>query len=308
MSESTPSGRSSSRTTVLGVVAAIAVVVPAAWFGVRAWLLDDSAEPIPTDEVVADFREATATTTNSSATDEPTTTPVTPVEVGTSPTSRASVATTLTPTPATTAPPAFQLPRPGVYRYATIGFEEIDAVVDTRHDYPAETTITVTPDGCGVRLRWDALRERREEWRLCVTDRGIEIQPDSVQYHEFFDRGEEEPVECERSVLVAASESGAAVTEQTCFRVDEAWLPLWETVGTETMIVGDSPVEVVHLREQVVDDDDYWEFTTIDWYLGPTGLPVRIVNVKESNSFTFVGAVVYEEEYELDLVSLAPST
>ena len=65
---------------------------------------------------------------------------------------------------------------PGVYRYRTTGEESVDVLGGATHHYPDETTITVTPDGV-VSPRWDALKERRDEWRLCDRPDGIELQP-----------------------------------------------------------------------------------------------------------------------------------
>jgi hypothetical protein len=201
------------------------------------------------------------------------------------------------------------LPAIGVYRYATVGFEQIDALGGTLHEYPAETTITVTPDACGVRLRWDILRERREEWWVCLTDSGVEVQADSVQYHEFYGRGEEESIECEHPVAIVTAEPGTPSTvDQICWRVDETWLPVWEVVGAVDVEVDGAPVEAVHVRQTVVDEDEYWESTEIDWYFAHNGLPVRAVAVKSSKSPTLVGDVVYGEEFEISLVSLEPLT
>jgi hypothetical protein len=57
--------------------------------------------------------------------------------------------------PASSAP-AGAAPRevvPGVYRYATEGFEEVDALGGARHDYPATSTVTYSRSGCGTEVR-----------------------------------------------------------------------------------------------------------------------------------------------------------
>ena len=311
MSELGQPGRPWWRTRWFGGAAAVVVLVPAAWFGIRTWLINDTSEAVPTDEVVADFRAANSTTTTSAVVAS-TTTARPPGATSTDPPAPVTTPTSAPTEPVTTTsepPPTFELPAPGVYRYVTTGFEEIDALDGARHEYPAETTITVTADDCGVRLRWDILRERREEWSLCIGSGGIEVQPASIQYHEFFGQSEEELVECAGGVVLVGVEPGApATTDQGCFRVDEAWLPVWSVIGAETLTVDGADVEVVHVRQEVFDDDDYWEYTVIDWYVARNGLPVRIVNDKESKSPTFVGDVVYVEEYQADLVSLTPIT
>ena len=123
------------------------------------------------------------------------------------------------------------LVEPGVYRYATTGWEDIDALNGARHDYPAETAITVTAEGCGVRLRWDALRERRDEWRLCPTEEGIELQPDAIQYHEFFQQPQLEHLDCDRSVVVVpAGDPPAEPVVQSCMLEDDPWVATWTIV------------------------------------------------------------------------------
>jgi hypothetical protein len=199
------------------------------------------------------------------------------------------------------------LAEPGVYRYATSGWEDIDALNGARHDYPAETTITVTAEGCGIRLRWDALRERRDEWRLCVTERGIELQPDAIQYHEFFRQPELEHLDCDRSVvLVPSADPPAGPVVQSCLLEDDPWVATWTVVGRSTRTVDGGAVQVWQVRMVVDDDDEFWERTTTDWFLDDRGLPVAVTSSKESNSPSPIGDVRYRESYELSAESLTP--
>jgi hypothetical protein len=87
------------------------------------------------------------------------------------------------------------LPVAGVYRYATEGGEEVDALGGTRHDYPLETTITVTPTDCGVRFRWDALEERYEVWELCGTGGALSIV-EYTSFHRFFGQPDRQHYAC----------------------------------------------------------------------------------------------------------------
>ena len=57
---------------------------------------------------------------------------------------------------------------PGVYVYATDGFEQTDALRGATHKYPGTSTITVTGAPCGVRLRWDVLEGRSTTWIACT--------------------------------------------------------------------------------------------------------------------------------------------
>ncbi len=73
----------------------------------------------------------------------------------------------------------------GLYLYATDGFESTDALVGSRHDYPAQTYITIQPGGCGTLVRWQALEERWDEWDFCADGSLAGWQG----YHEWFGSG-----------------------------------------------------------------------------------------------------------------------
>lgn len=294
------------------IVTAVVAVSVGAFVAGRNWLLADRADPVPTDEIIDRYRAVVTSPA------PPTTTATTPTDASSPATSTVATTAPLVsalppaheapwPTDAADAPAALQLPEPGVYRYATDGWEEIDALGGTRHDYPAETTITVTPDGCGARLRWDALRERREEWMLCITAAGIELQPAGVHYHEFYSQATEEALECDRAVvLVPVDPSATPATQLECRLDDDPWFPMWEVFGTTTRTVAGVAVEATHARMTVIDDDEHWERTTIDWYLSDSGLPVAVVSESTSSNPTLVGDVRYHEEYQLTLVALDP--
>jgi hypothetical protein len=273
----------------------------------RFVLLRDTETTVTTDEALAEFRaaspvteapsiDAAAPSTADAPAAKPPTTAVSP------PGSPSGVP------PPTTAPrvPA-TLVEPGVYRYRTTGGEQIDAVGGTSHDYPAETTITVTARGCGVWLRWDALRERREEWGLCVTPAGIELRPDGVQFHEFFGQSEEEALVCDRAVVLLPAElPQPEPVPLECTLADDPWSPVWEILEADTRTVEGEDVTVRHARMTITDEDEFWERNTADWYLAPDGLPVEVVVAKSSRSPSAIGPVVYEEQYRLDLVTLEP--
>jgi hypothetical protein len=216
---------------------------------------------------------------------------------------------TAPPTSTTTAaPPPPTLMPLGIYRYHTTGRESIDALDGADHTYPDETTITVLPDGCGVLLRWDALKERRDEWQLCATADGIELQPISLQYHEFFGQQDSENAVCDQAIVIvpAPGATTPAPTTLACKLADDSWSPMWEVLGHETRTVGSTSVDVVHVRMTVEDDDEYYEHTMIDWYLDAQGLPIVATGTKTSRSPSPIGGVVYDEQFTLELLSLTP--
>ena len=198
----------------------------------------------------------------------------------------------------------------GVYRYATAGRESIDALDGTEHVYPDETTITYTAAGCGVQLRWDALEERHDEWLLCVTTDGIELQSTGGAYHVFFGQEKVEDLICDRSVLLMAAEPAttpsSAPVPQSCTIGGQPWFPVWQVLERTTRVVQGAAVDVQHVRMTVTDEDEYHEHITLDWYLDDHGLLVAAALVKETLADTVVGGVTYKETYSLELVSLDP--
>src|SRR5206468_4801036 len=89
-----------------------------------------------------------------------------------------------------TEPPVGTSPiAPGVYVYATRGFETTDALTGVTHRYPLRSTITVTAAGCGMSLTWRVLKGRSTEWIFCVAGDGWELRTQDER-HTFFGRTE----------------------------------------------------------------------------------------------------------------------
>jgi hypothetical protein len=263
--------------TAVGVIAALiagALVVKAVWFR-------DQARVVAVDDAVDRFRDTLAA--------EPT------------------VAVTAQKVTSTTVATEAAAIEPGVYRYRTTGSERVDALGGTVHQYPAETVLTVTASGCGVWLRWDLLEERREEWQLCTTADGVALQPVGSVYHEFYGVGEIEELRCDRAVVVVPQADSAPPVALQCMLADLPWLPVWEVLGRDTVVVDGSDVPAWHVRMTIDDNDEYPEQTTIDWWLAANGLPLRMTSTTSSTSDSdLVGDVRYEEEYAAELVSLDP--
>ncbi|MEQ1874591.1 MAG: hypothetical protein ABL953_12775 [Ilumatobacteraceae bacterium] len=220
-------------------------------------------------------------------------------------------ASTVAATTTTVVPEAQTLPLTGVYRYATVGRESIDALDGAEHVYPDETTITFATVGCGVEMRWDALVERRDIWNLCVTDAGIELQPNGDAYHVFFEQEEIEPIECDRSVVLipAGANDATDVSEPvplTCTIGGDPWLPVWQVLERDVRTVEGVLVDVQHVRMTVTDEDEFSEHIVLDWYLDDQGLLIAAALTKETVADTVLGAVTYTESYSLNLVSLTP--
>jgi hypothetical protein len=299
------------RRSLLIAVPVVALVVVALVVA-RLVLLDDSSRAVPLEQTVDRYRaevgESPSVVSSAGAASDSV---VASTSVGATATTSASstppVRTTTAASASTSTAPPPPLPAPGVYRYRTVGRESIDALGGTSHDYPAETTITVTPAGCGVRLRWDALVERWEEWQLCATPAGIEVQPDARHFHQFYGQQENEPVRCRGPVLaVPLAAPPASPVERQCTLGDDDWRPTWEVLGRDRVDVGGTTVDVTRVRVTVDDDDEYWEHNAKEMLLADDGLPVVVDVVTASRSPSPIGGVVYEEMYRLELVATTP--
>jgi len=255
----------------------------------KRWWFRDSSHAVTVDAALEKFRSATTLPS-----------PTSDVLASTSPTVVSPSSTEQSSEPLT-------LPAVGVYRYATTGFEAIDAFGGARHDYPAETTLTVTVAGCGVDLRWDPLKERSEQWQLCITDRGIEWQATGSNYHQFFGQDENEQMTCDHSAVLVPTVAPPEIQQLDCHMAGH-WLPQWWVLERTTRVVEGVDVPVQHVRLQVTDTDKYFELITVEWYLDDHGLPVHVDWSKESLAETKFGDVKFSEHFTLALQSLTPLT
>jgi hypothetical protein len=200
--------------------------------------------------------------------------------------------------PTASAPPADVAsgPAPGVYVYATSGSEGVSAGVT--HTYPAETTLTVVPAGCGLQLRWDALDERWMQWQLCSSAEGWRLQS-IVDLHKFLHVADRQELACEADALLRAPGSFTCSDEDT----EQAWEVT--PVGTETQQVGTETVEAQHVRATSRNTGPSRNEGTVDLWLHPeTGLPVRVVVRNRGASEVLGATVTYEEDATFELTSL----
>jgi hypothetical protein len=255
----------------------------------RVWIHDTARVVNATDAVDAFRHSSTAPAT------------IAPATTGVAATIRA-VDSSITAVAAAT-PPA-----PGVYRYTTSGSEHIDVLGGATHHYPTLTTVTVTSGGCGATLRWDILKERREEWQLCGSAQGVELGTNGVQLHVFFGHGDIEPFVCDHTVVLARIDrTPSPPVALDCTLMGATWKPSWEVVGPEHRSVGVTSVPVMHVRETINNNSNYFEHTVVDWWLDDHGLPIAMSCTKSSKSNSgLVGDVVYSEHYSATLESLTP--
>ena len=190
----------------------------------------------------------------------------------------------------------------GVYVYATRGFEKIDALTGATHRYPARSTITVTDDSCGVRMRWDVLRGRSTDWWFCIRSDGWTLASQDER-HTFFGHTDHRSYRCPHFVFWASS------TRSTyeCTRGDATERGSQAVVGTARLGVGGAAAVSVHLRRTSSFAGASRGTSSYDlWLDRATGIPVRVLMVSRTTNDSPVGAVHYEEQVELRLTSLTP--
>lgn len=275
-------------TVVLGVAVVLSL---AAVYGVNRLAAGGEVTEVGVDEALDRYREQTATTSLMPAESAPTS---------------ASDATTAA---ASSVPAALAaLPAPGVYQYATSGFDRIDALTGAQHDYPAITTMTVTPEGCGVRVRWDVAVERWDTWDWCLDGAAIR-QNGWVGYHEFFDSpgrndylcdGDPRPLDAlARTTWTMVCRMGDHTT--STFR--------GEVIERTSLMVAGIATPVLHVRYEVeVVGESTGHQTVEGWYRIADGLPVREQLAISTTQDTVIGATRFDEQYTIDLLTPSPTS
>lgn len=270
-----PPGRSRGRFRVRRVVAwtAGALVVVA----VGIWILfdlvyDDTTTPVDASAVIESFRESFA-------------------EAGVGPLDAA-------------------LPAPGVYTYATSGSEAVDALGGTTHDYPATSTVTVRPAGCGVSVRWDAIEERWEEYLLCDDD-GALVLTRYATFHRFFGQDDRRDYRCPEPVVVVPVDPRPGDTwATTCEEGSFDEVNTVTVVGFEQVDVGGDAVEAVRVEiDMTVDSpngDPEGGSVTELWFSLEDRTILRWTETTETVAGSFVGPVTLTEDFELVLSDLDP--
>ncbi len=221
--------------------------------------------------------------------------------------SRKTPSTSKTKTKATSL--AFTEPALGVYVYATDGYEETDALSGQRHDYPARTALTISRQGCGIRYRWQPLKERWDESDGCQTPAGIELSRVAI-HHEFFHRAATEDFALDPGSVVLPAKPAAGATWHWKGKSDDSAIDtLTKVIGFEKIAVGGEKVHVVHIRYETAMTGDN-EGTQIQerWMDMETGLLIRMItSVDAKVEIPFGGTANYTERVRIDLTSMTPS-
>jgi hypothetical protein len=202
---------------------------------------------------------------------------------------------------AAAAPQAFE----GVYVYDTAGYEETDALFGARHDYPRQTTLTVTAAGCGVLLRWDALEERSTTWELCPGD-GVWTIAAYREVHAFFGNTVRTEYRCDPgSPWWPAGEAAGYTWTRHCSTGETTETALGTSLGPE--VAGPGELAATHLSLETTLEGATRGRGTFDlWLEESTGFPLRIAFTNDNKTGSAIGDVRYTEQVELELTSLEP--
>jgi hypothetical protein len=263
------------------------------------------ARPVPITQVLARYRSHTQP---SSAAPETTVAPV----------AAASTAPTAAPTTATrvahSAPPvapaagetALSAPAPGVYVYATSGHEDTDAAGGVHHAYPDQTTITVTPQGCGFTMRWDALQQRWDEWTACVAGRQLQVQVERMK-HAFYGINDERAYSCTDARLRPGAEAAGTPVGGRCDGSNDVGYWSGQVVGHESVMIGGVAVPAIHVVvNEHMTGGTVGDRHSDNWFAENSALLLKRVSMVTGESETSVGKVHYREQVSMVLLSLTP--
>jgi hypothetical protein len=198
-------------------------------------------------------------------------------------------------------------PAEGVYAYSTTGGETFDlGFVDTEHVYPATTVMTVTREGCGLRMVWEPLAERSSSWETCPASGGWTVAGFEEQ-HEFFGQRSERAYRCEGRPVAWSRAAPRRSLASTCASPQTTSTARGRSLGLETLQVDGRPVETVHVRLRIeVSGESDGAGTSDTWYAVENGLVVRRRVTNDNETDTSAGSARYGEAYEVRLESLEP--
>jgi hypothetical protein len=177
----------------------------------------------------------------------------------------------------------------------------------SRHDYPAQTTMTVTHTACGADVRWDALDQRRDLWTTCQPDARIELR-DFTTYHSFYGQPENRQYRCQPETLFRpAAEAAGTRFSGRCTSDGAAAEIGGEVVGIEDVQVGDQVVAAIRVRlDEMLTGATAGSRTSDSWYALHDGLLLKRTAHTEADTAIKVGTTHYTEVVELRLLSLTP--
>jgi hypothetical protein len=194
----------------------------------------------------------------------------------------------------------------GVYVYDTRGMERTDALGGVTHRYPAASTLSVTADPCGGRLRWDVLEGRFTTWTLCVEPAGWSLEA-REERHTFFGIADQTTYTCSGTPFRPEGDTPGTAFTVSCTTGSTTERGRGLVVGREPLHVSGTTVDCVHVRTGTSFAGATTGTASFDFWLArETGLPIRIRMASRTTNDSPIGDVHYEEDVTLDLTSLTP--
>jgi hypothetical protein len=198
-------------------------------------------------------------------------------------------------------------PAPGVYVYDTSGFERVSALGGAQHDFPKQSTITITDNGCGDDIKWAPLEQRWDNWSTCsVGAQQIRLNSYST-HHEFFGQTEERTYPCQNVDVRPISDEVGTTTNGTCARSAEFVNATTTVVGPTTVIVKGVAVDAIqiHLALQISGDTNGSQISDL-WLRPADGLMLRYESIQDADGKSVIGPTHFHEEDHLTITDLSP--
>jgi hypothetical protein len=192
-------------------------------------------------------------------------------------------------------------PADGVYLYETAGGEQLDVLGRATHDYPHETSMTVTHTPCGFDTRWQPLENRWDLRSFCVQPSGLRLVGLST-YREFYGRGKVLATTCTPDsfyVFDADAWSATCQSEQTTITLNGRRGPTTLVTIAGTTV----PAQIIELSISTVDPDGRGSTTATATLHAQTQLLLEL-NSKTRSELS--AGAKYQEDYHLRLESLQP--
>lgn len=193
------------------------------------------------------------------------------------------------------------LPVPGVYRYSTTGGDSTKLLTGASHEYPAESVVTITRSGCGVRMEWTPVRERSEYFDVCREDDRLVLKGYGGT-HEFFGMQDKHAVTCsDQTWLIPAIENGdsaRAVCEGGNLTHKRTTAP----VKAAEVLIGTATVDGFIVETKFVAEGSFNGTTVRTMTFDEDGVLLSWTDVVSGFSPTPVGNADYEESFSLTLM------
>jgi hypothetical protein len=208
------------------------------------------------------------------------------------------------------APAPYVLPPPGVYTYRTTGGEQI-SIAGAHHDYPAETTATVTHlDGCHWRIENDVIKEHTDIRTFCGRTSDL-FQDEQARWVTFYGKREGENITFAPPQLMNdVSERAGARTSADGSDPDGDGVTVERTyIGRVPIAIGDETISAVRIRMDGTMTGSSQGTSVDDLWLDPiTGMTLRWDRFVDAVSNKFGANVRYTERASFVLESPVPRT